>query len=64
MPSKEIMEERALIARLKLERAAERAKTVVAKQRRQATCTHLWYMLSHEERICSRCGAVKFVPDL
>ena len=27
-------------------------------------CNHSWYMLSHEERKCRRCGVVEFVPDL
>ncbi len=27
-------------------------------------CRHSWRVLSHEERRCTRCGAVEFSPDM
>lgn len=32
--------------------------------RRESKCQHRWVIYSHEERGCSLCGAVEFMPDL
>ena len=64
MPRREILEERALIARNKAEAKAAREAAAAAKVRWQAKCPHSWHMISHEERRCQRCGAIDFVPDL
>lgn len=43
--------------------AEEARRDKTAREERQRTCVHSWYMLSHEERMCRKCGAVDFIPD-
>jgi hypothetical protein len=31
---------------------------------REKNCKHNWQMITHDERECSKCGAIEVVPDL
>jgi hypothetical protein len=35
-----------------------------AFHQRAAQCYHVWTMVSHEERHCSKCGAFEVMPDM
>lgn len=40
------------------------AEAEAAQHKIEKHCTHSWYMASHEERICRKCHAAEFIPDL
>ena len=47
------------------ERPAREAIAEAEQAAHEMACgAHSWFMLSHEERQCRRCGAIEFVPDV
>ncbi len=36
---------------------------LLAQERAEKRCNHIWHDSSHEERRCNRCGALEFTPD-
>ena len=45
--------------------ASPEGRAEAAKQAaKEATCVHVWEIISHEEACCQRCNAYRFVADV